>query len=174
MGAETTVLKFNIQWCGVAVLAHSMVFEYWLLYFFLFLESKNLDKRWFEEDSVWRSGPCCGGRGLQWLQNFHPGKMISLAFSRRGHSWWERSEIWILGKVTQLLPSGNGESGMGREAQSSTEPGRGDVNKGNFCKWKEKNYGRFWEFFLQVSWEVFTHIMSCSQTLTTALRQSRL
>lgn len=86
----------------------------------------------------------------------------------------ESSEIGILGKVAQLLAPGNGESGMWGEARSSTEPGRGAGNKGNFYSWKETNSERSWEVFLQEPWEVFSHTVPCSQTPTTALRQSRL
>lgn len=63
----------------------------------------------------------------------------------------ESSEIRILGKVTQLLPPGNGGSGIWREAQSPTEPGRGAANKGNFYRGKETKYERSWGGFSPLS-----------------------
>lgn len=88
----------------------------------------------------------------------HPGNLL---FSRRGTPAGTSScEMWILGKVTQLLTSGAGESGMWREAQSATESGRELGIKGiptNGGKPIMEDPGRF-----------------LSQTLTTALGQSRL
>lgn len=50
-------------------------------------------KKSFEEDSVLRSGPCCGGRGMQWLQ--HPGNLDFFILDGivhlqlRGLDFWE-------------------------------------------------------------------------------------
>lgn len=79
----------------------------------------------------------------------------------------ESSEMWILGKVTQLLDQGMANLGCGGRHRA---PQKGAVNKGNFYKWKETNYEGSWKFFLRVSWEVFNHTVPRSQTLTTALR----
>lgn len=49
----------------------------------------------------------------------------------------ESSEMWILGKVTQLLDQGMANLGCGGRHRA---PQKGAVNKGNFYKWKETNY----------------------------------